>query len=104
MKIKQGNTMVASGKPIGDKNLVKIKSLKNLIYKLLLSESMTTAELVACLMSEPYSIPPQDLHLITLALNNLSEFADCLKVSFRTNQGDLSVDPRFRTISNPTRY
>ena len=81
--------------PIVSKNLAIIHSLRKLIYGFLGNEFMTTKELVGCLMSEPYSINPKDLNLITAALEGLNE-AGLLRVSFRTNDKDLNIEPLFK--------
>lgn len=84
------------GQPLSSENVVKITSLKKSIYGLLTNHGMTNDELVVCLLCEPYNVSHNDLDLITIALNNLSEDRH-LAVTFRTNQAKMTSEPVFRS-------
>ncbi|OGN03222.1 MAG: hypothetical protein A2651_02335 [Candidatus Yanofskybacteria bacterium RIFCSPHIGHO2_01_FULL_42_12] len=93
--------MLKAGQSLSNVNLPKIVVLKNTIYELLRHQSMTMQELTGCLMSEPYNISHNDLGLVLIAMNKLSE-ADTVRVSFRVKTDMLSVEAVFRAVPPPT--
>jgi|SRR3989344_4828754 len=72
-------------------------SLKELVSNLLRNESMTTRELVGCLLSEPYSFAPKNLESIALVLDSLNG-DNLLKVGFRVYSDNFDIEPIFQVI------
>ena len=85
---------------MSSENSLKFDSLKKVTHSLLSSQMMTTRELVACLMSEPYSVAPGDLNLITDALNYLMS-VDAIQVGFKTDRENFNIEASFVGIFHP---
>ncbi len=92
--------MLKAGQPISKENLIKIDSLKKSIYTLLLDNGMTTKELVDSLLGIPDGVTLRDLNLITIALNDLVDHPDIIRVSFKTNKE--TVEAVFRSLGRYT--
>ena len=75
----------------------KTSSILELVYGILKEHSMTTKELLGCLLSEPYEIPIKDFPLIALALDNLSE-RGLLSIGFRIHNDNLDIEPVFQAL------
>lgn len=73
-----------------------LRSLKDFIHHSLLKNDMTLDDLVAYLMSEPYLIGPNNLHLVAEALGDLKR-QGLLSVTFKPNPEKLTVTPVFKT-------
>lgn len=93
--------MLKAGQSLSNVNLPKIVVLKNTIYELLRHQSMTMQELTGCLMSEPYNISHNDLGLVLIAMNELSE-ADAVRVYFRVKTDMLSIEAVFKALTSTT--
>lgn len=75
----------------------KTLSIKELVYGVLREQSMTTRELVGCLLSEPYNISIADLPHIVLALDSLDE-KGLLEVGFRVHNDNIDIEPVFQAL------
>lgn len=75
----------------------KTISLKELVYGILKEQSMTTRELVGCLLSKPYDVPVTDLQHIALALDSLRE-RGLLSGGFGVHNDNLDIEPVFQTL------
>ena len=93
--------MLKVSQPADNANLVKIETLKKTIHELLRHQSMTMQELTGCLMSEPYNVSHDDLGLVLIAMNELSE-ADAVRVYFRVKTDMLSIEAVFKALTSTT--
>ncbi|MBI2068628.1 MAG: hypothetical protein HYT67_00770 [Candidatus Yanofskybacteria bacterium] len=89
------------GPPNSAENFKKIDILKKTIYELLRAQKMTLSDLTGCLMSEPYSVNPDDLDLIVIALYHLRD-RELLRVGFQLDPQGLTVESILLAIPPPT--